>query len=704
MDVKEEMCTSDTKIEVFIEQKENNQTLKKKAEQKVNCQLCNISLYFKNMKRHHETQHREKTVIRIYENITTAEIQTIIEENENTENTVIEYDKVNDAKNSESQKNEKDKFRISLKHVIKQCINVIIVSSFVFLHPLDQLKKAEILYEKIDEKKTKDFLTNLPFYSKIRYKDEEDEKGEKEDTTILRNIDCILSQNDKYVGKERTLLHLFNLPKTEIDLLTHVCKQIVTVSTPIFFNHLVLSSAKLKSNGKIKKKSQQMLPNCYMIYGYEFDKMFTFFEEIKDYYFYRLFNVQRHKRNNGRFSKIHYYKISDFDRILHQLSMVDEVYSKIDIKLSNNKWRVMYALFEKVKGSQYTKIPYFYGEKYNVNKHIVSYILKDILEKECVDPQDTLTDDDYNQLKNVLSNEFCTNQQVNNFYKETEKMIKAKQIPTFGKKRKRAKEHILEAKRDKKKKSDVFDDICMLQANYSYIINACIDEKHEQVNVDRKPGETYEKYEERFTKQQEMWKFNKYLEFKKEDQREFKKFDWNELEIKKENNTEEFEEAMQILDKCANIENNLKEKTKNTKCKTTHLNTEGEKQIKCLKVFTKVGDFKESNLKTLYKLKYKKRFVDCLIIRKLKQTEKKKSQTWSNFVEDLIKVASNMKDQTRIDDIIFEILEDRLNDERIQNKNKISYEMIESTYYIFKTTSDVFKASRHLDRQILSTK
>ena len=105
---------------------------------------------------------------------------------------------------------------------------------------------------KLTEKKTKDFLTNLPFYSKIRYKDEEDEKGEKEDTTILRNIDCILSQNDKYVGKERTLLHLFNLPKTEIDLLTHVCKQIVTVSTPIFFNHLVLSSAKLKSNGKIK--------------------------------------------------------------------------------------------------------------------------------------------------------------------------------------------------------------------------------------------------------------------------------------------------------------------------------------------------------------------------------------------------------------------------------------------------------------------
>ena len=30
MDVKEEMCTSDTKIEEFIEQKENNQTFKKK--------------------------------------------------------------------------------------------------------------------------------------------------------------------------------------------------------------------------------------------------------------------------------------------------------------------------------------------------------------------------------------------------------------------------------------------------------------------------------------------------------------------------------------------------------------------------------------------------------------------------------------------------------------------------------------------------
>jgi hypothetical protein len=34
MDVKEEMCTSDTKIEVFIEQKENNQTLKKKLNKK----------------------------------------------------------------------------------------------------------------------------------------------------------------------------------------------------------------------------------------------------------------------------------------------------------------------------------------------------------------------------------------------------------------------------------------------------------------------------------------------------------------------------------------------------------------------------------------------------------------------------------------------------------------------------------------------
>ena len=65
-----------------------------------------------------------------------------------------------------------------------------------------------------------------------------------------------------------------------------------------------------------------MMPNCYKIYGYKFDKMFTFFDEIKDYYFYRLFDVQRHKRNNGRFSKIHYYKISDFDRILHQLSIV----------------------------------------------------------------------------------------------------------------------------------------------------------------------------------------------------------------------------------------------------------------------------------------------------------------------------------------------------------------------------------------------
>ena len=350
MDVKEEMCTSDTKIEEFIEQKENNQTFKQKTEQKVNCQLCNISLYFKNMKRHHETQHREKSLIRIYENITTDEIQTIIEENENTENKVIEYDKVKDARNSESQKNEKDKFRISLKPLIQQYINVIIVSSFVFLHQIDQLKKAEICYEKIDGKKTKNFLTDLPFYSKIRYKDEKDEKAKKEDTTLLRNIDCILSQNDKYVGKERTLLHLFNLPKTEIDLLTHVCKRIVTVSTPICFNHLVLSSAKLKLNGKIKKKSQQMLPNCYKIDGYKFDKLFNFFDEIKDYYFYRLFDVQRHKRNNGRFSKIHYYKISDFDRILHQLSMVDEVYSKIDIKLSNNKWSVMYALFEKVQG------------------------------------------------------------------------------------------------------------------------------------------------------------------------------------------------------------------------------------------------------------------------------------------------------------------------------------------------------------------
>ena len=107
------------------------------------------------MKRHHETQHREKSLIRIYENITTDEIQTIIEENENTENKVIEYDKVKDARNSESQKNEKDKFRISLKPLIQQYINVIIVSSFVFLHQIDQLKKAEICYEKIDGKKNK---------------------------------------------------------------------------------------------------------------------------------------------------------------------------------------------------------------------------------------------------------------------------------------------------------------------------------------------------------------------------------------------------------------------------------------------------------------------------------------------------------------------------------------------------------------------
>ena len=63
-----------------------------------------------------------------------------------------------------------------------------------------------------------------------------------------------------------------------------------------------------------------------------------------------------------------------------------------------------------------------------------------------------------------------------------------------------------------------------------------------------------------------------------------------------------------------------------------------------------------------------------------------------------------MKDQTSIDEIIFDILEYRLYDERIQNKNKISFEMIESTYYKLKTTSDVFKASRHLDRQILSNK
>ena len=703
MDVKEEMCTSDTKIEEFIEQKENNQTFKKKTEQKVHCQLCNISLYFKNMKRHHETQHREKSLIRIYENITTDEIQTIIEENENTENKVIEYDKVKDARNSESQKNEKDKFRISLKPLIQQYINVIIVSSFVFLHQIDQLKKAEICYEKIDGKKTKNFLTDLPFYSKIRYKDEKDEKAKKEDTTLLRNIDCILSQNDKYVGKERTLLHLFNLPKTEIDLLTHVCKRIVTVSTPICFNHLVLSSAKLKLNGKIKKKSQQMLPNCYKIDGYKFDKLFNFFDEIKDYYFYRLFDVQRHKRNNGRFSKIHYYKISDFDRILHQLSMVDEVYSKTDIKLSNNKWSVMYALFEKVQVSQYPKLPW-YGKEYNVNRHIVSYILKELLEKDRVETQAMIGNDDYNLLKSVLSKEFCTNQQINNFYKDTEKMIKAEEIPTFGKKRKRSKEDILEEKRDKKKKSDVFDDICILQANYSYIINACADEKHEQVNVDRKPGETYEKYEERFTKQQDMWKFKKYIEFKKEDQREFTKFEWNELDIKKENNTEEFQEVMQILDTCAHIENNSKDKKTNTKRKTVHLNTQVEKQIKCLKVFTKVGDFKESNLKNIFKLRYKKHLIDYFIIRKLKQTEKKKSQTWSNFVEDLIKVASHMKDQTSIDEIIFDILEHRLYDERIQNKNKISFEMIESTYYIFKTTSDVFKASRHLDRQILSNK
>ena len=60
MDVKEEMCTSETKIEKFIEQTENNQTLKTKNEQKGNCQTCNISVYFKNLKRHQETQHSEK--------------------------------------------------------------------------------------------------------------------------------------------------------------------------------------------------------------------------------------------------------------------------------------------------------------------------------------------------------------------------------------------------------------------------------------------------------------------------------------------------------------------------------------------------------------------------------------------------------------------------------------------------------------------
>ena len=62
-----------------------------------------------------------------------------------------------------------------------------------------------------------------------------------------------------------------------------------------------------------------------------------------------------------------------------------------------------------------------------------------------------------------------------------------------------------------------------------------------------------------------------------------------------ENNTPEFEEAMQILDKCSNIETNSKDKRRNTKCKTTQLNTEEEKKIKCLKVFTKVGTLKNQN-------------------------------------------------------------------------------------------------------------
>ena len=153
-----------------------------------------------------------------------------------------------------------------------------------------------------------------------------------------------------------------------------------------------------------------MLPNCYKINGLDFDTIFNFFDEIKNYHFPRLFNVERQKRNGGRFSKIHYYKISDFDRILRQLSIVDEVYAKLDITMSNDKWRLMYNLFEIVHIKIYPEnkvtttfdgkfdVPKFYGEfdVNNVNKYIVLYLLKVLVQ---TNEKELIRIEEYQKLK-----------------------------------------------------------------------------------------------------------------------------------------------------------------------------------------------------------------------------------------------------------------------------------------------------------------
>ena len=117
-----------------------------------------------------------------------------------------------------------------------------------------------------------------------------------------------------------------------------------------------------------------------------------------------------------------------------------------------------------------------------------------------------------------------------------------------------------------------------------------MDEKREEIKVERNKGETLQNYEERFKNQQEMWKCYKYIESKN------KCSEWNELEIKTENNTDKFQEGMQTLDKCAIIEENKKDITRHTRWKMTKTKKEKRKPLSACKKAIKFMQERRKNL------------------------------------------------------------------------------------------------------------
>ena len=594
--------------------------------------------------------------IKILNQIPRKVIETKTKENEenNVEKTFfIDADLLYDSKN-------KGKFRKKIKEFWSKNIPLTILTAFTFNHLiLNSTIKVNVEYFNPQETKNK-YLDQIPYFAHMKFND----------PFAKGDICKIIESNEKFEKKE-TLWHLLNLQKIETDLLYHVVPMIIKLCQPIFYNHTVLTTAKLKQNKKIKRRNMQMLPNVYKIEKKIYNFISNFFEEVKKFDFDRILNLKKMKRNNGRESaKYLYYAIKDLDRLNFQVNCIDSIHSCLDITQTNSKWRILNAFFHKLYKEIYESKNqtvfnfYSFKQKRNVNKCSILYELR-LFVWSYVNRDyngNTISDDEFIVLNEALQKDFYQNEKISNFYKETKHMIFPQDKNQLKKKRKRNSKEIQlhNVQQKKMKKQHILE--------WSFISEKTIKE--------------YKTHQIRLKKQ-------------------FEKTSWDNFEPNHNCKTPEFIECYKKLESSFDLEISEKKLVlqRNVKWKKLKTNMKKVDFPETPTIFKSIPDFKMENFKKIQHTQFRNHIEILKKEISFNIEKKKKNQKWEDFAKSLFLKSSFIANKTEKNQRIFQKIENEMFSQ-IYKVSSINMQTFESVYYVFKKTGSAVKACTSLDNAI----